>query len=248
MFFKAHKVAGTSVEIALSVHASDQDIVTPIGTPDELNRLDWTGVTPRNWANSKEVEEAYNADTAALLKDISQNKDQAEAKIQSLLKKFKTYYRAQARFYNHITPAELTRNGQLPEHAEATKVTIARHPYEQLVSQAFFRAQKKEPDNPDRDLNQYIDYLLSQPSKNEAYYLQDGKALCDIYLRHEHLTEDLKKLEASHGLALVDRLPRTKHHYRTDRRPAREILTDSQKERCYERCRREFEFFAYDSC
>lgn len=48
IFFKTHKTAGTSVEIALSRYCGPDDIITPIGPKDEVIRAK-LGVRPQNY-------------------------------------------------------------------------------------------------------------------------------------------------------------------------------------------------------
>jgi len=68
----------------------------------------------------------------------------------------------------------------------------------------------------------------------------------DTVLRYEHLSEDLEALEKKFDLDLVSKLPHTKHTYRTDRRPAAEVLTDEEKARCYTVNKIYFDTFGYE--
>jgi hypothetical protein len=54
LFIKPKKVAGTSVEIALSCNADPSDIVTPLAPIDEKVRHKCGGQFPTNWARSLE--------------------------------------------------------------------------------------------------------------------------------------------------------------------------------------------------
>ena len=48
------------------------------------------------------------------------------------------------------------------------------------------------------------------------------------------------------GIAVPAELPRKKGSIRLDPRPAREILSDEQKETIYHRCKQEFELLGYE--
>jgi hypothetical protein len=51
LFIKNTKVAGTSIEIALSkALSSEKDIITPISLEDEMIRLKEGGLSSQNWA------------------------------------------------------------------------------------------------------------------------------------------------------------------------------------------------------
>ena len=120
---------------------------------------------------------------------------------------------------------------------------MCRHPYEQLLSQAYYHSGKDRRE----DLQQALDRLLDAPSPNLGFYLLEGRYICDFVIRFERLNEDIGRLECEFGLALAEHLPKTKHQYRRDRTPARDVLSDAQKRRCYERDRFIFEQFAFDT-
>jgi len=58
IFIKGRKVAGTSIEIALSSYCGPQDIITPISPVDELKRLTHGG-KPQNYGAPERVERKY---------------------------------------------------------------------------------------------------------------------------------------------------------------------------------------------
>ncbi|MGO1120656.1 hypothetical protein ACTL6U_18255 [Rhodovibrionaceae bacterium A322] len=247
LFFKSRKTAGTSIEIALSANATDDDIVTPISIRDEIMRMSRYGVTPRNWAKSKEAESSYLQAFSHILETTEFGSSARKSLIQDIKDNRQSTFKENRLFYNHIPPHIVEEEKNLPDYNTAIKITATRHPYEQLISHAYFKADMNQILACDQHLNDQIEFLLSRPSSNNHYYFnKDGSAICDIYIRYETLKADLKSLEDRFGLTLLDNLPFTKHKKRTDRRPAREILTEDQKQRCFERCKAEFEFFGYE--
>jgi hypothetical protein len=60
VFIKGRKIAGTSVEMALSTLCGPQDIVTPISARDEVERFR-AGGQPRNYARCPDEEQQFRA-------------------------------------------------------------------------------------------------------------------------------------------------------------------------------------------
>jgi hypothetical protein len=228
LFLKPRKTAGTSVEIALSCNANADDIVTPITFNDELIRIEKGGQFPVNWA-TKEIEDVYRTRTLAYAKSGADSS-------------FRLYSLKEAKFFNHISPAKIVEITGADFLENAFIVTMCRHPYEQLISQVYFKFRN----NNDADFNETIYEILGRGSPNKCYYFYDGKFLPDFVIRYEHLLDDLRDLEQRFQLSLVDNLPRTKYQYRKNRRPAREILTEEQKKICYQHNLEIFEQFGYE--
>lgn len=269
LFFKTHKTAATSVEIALSGNSTDADIITPLGLPDEVIRIRMGCRRPTNWAKHRWIElflnniyygeylgrerrdvccthtssqTAIRHDASFWGRGISQLSARTPMKARNALY---VTLRSMSHFRQHMKPVDVV--SKLGEELfwSACKVSICRHPYEQLVSHAYWKMRNHARSDLG-DVHTKIDQLLEEPSHNEQFYLLGGKKVCDMIIRYEHLREDLEKIERQFGLSLLDRLPLTKENTRKDRRPAHEFLSRRQMIRCYKRNRLEFEMFGYD--
>lgn len=113
VFIKGRKVAGTSVEIALSLLASPEDIVTPIAPGDELERLRLGG-RPQNYSADPAVERDY-------LRSITVSERGAIP-----------HPKAWRPYYNHMPLRELLL--QNPEVSDYLIFCVERSPYSKLIS------------------------------------------------------------------------------------------------------------------
>ena len=126
----------------------------------------------------------------------------------------------------------------------ALKLTAERHPYEKAVSQAFFRLKRKPPNE---SFEQFLDGVIDKGQYADfPMWSIDGKPVIDEFIRQENLEADLSRVCTQLGFAMPDELPRLKSRMRTDRRPAREILSDEQKRKIYDTCREDFEILGYE--
>lgn len=230
LFLKTRKTGGTSFEIALSRHAAPQDIVTPISFEDELLRKAAGGVFPQNWARSSETEITFHAAVCAF--EASENKTPARHQMKP--------FREQAFYFNHFGPDIVPPRMGANKFDRALKITICRHPYEQLVSHAFFQQRFGNA-----DFEKVVNRLLANPSPNASLYLLGEKPVIDVFIRYENLADDITALEHRTGLDLLSAMPRAKGQFRADRRPAKDLLSDAQKARCYQINRWEFETLGY---
>ncbi|NDP43564.1 MAG: hypothetical protein GZ089_12745 [Aromatoleum sp.] len=121
VFVKGMKVAGTSVEIALSAICGPDDIVTPMSPVDEKLRVD-AGHPPRNFAVELATEQEYVA-------RIRQTERERLHEIEMP--------RTALRFWNHMPLAEVER--RLESSLDAYKVIcVERSPYEKAISLAHW--------------------------------------------------------------------------------------------------------------
>lgn len=244
LFLKPRKVAGTSFEIALSVTASTNDIITPISLEDELIRIDQKGQLPVNWSRQPELEATY----VSLVQQIHRLKRSGvlseELKFKRQQIKDLLHIKGHRLYYNHIVPADIKVNFGEDRFDKAVKVTITRHPYEQLISQAFWLQKGKQRRN--LPIEQIIDELLDKPAPNSPYYFENGKKICNIYLKMESFQNDVVNLENQLGIKIWQYMPMTKKSSSGSRPKATEILTLTQKQAVQERSKLEFECFDYD--
>jgi hypothetical protein len=148
-------------------------------------------------------------------------------------------------FYNHMTAAEMRPKLDPAFWDKAFKVTVERHPYEKAVSQAFFRLNKSNRRN--EAFPEFLDRVV-QTGKYAGFPMWsiDGKVAVDEFIRQETLEADLRRIAAKLGVPVPDELPVMKARTRSDLRPAREILSDAQKQFIYDTCREEFEILRYE--
>ncbi len=259
IFIKTKKTAGTSIEIALSAHADENDIITPIGNPgmmDECIRMDMGFKQPQNWARTKNQEEWYRWQVRQFYKlygtPLLYHLDIDWTPLKRRWLKY-TGTKARYVFANHMTAEELAPKIGEDVFLRAHKITSVRHPYEQLVSHVHFKIKKlKLPyivnfrKVTQKSFDWMADDILKHEKPNHEYYFYKNQFLIEHVVRYEHMQEDLAKVEKAFGLSLIDKLPITKATYRSDKRPAHEILSKEQMKRCYEKSRVEFEMFGYN--
>jgi len=232
IFIKTRKTAGTSIEIALSPYAGKNGVITPISGEDETTRYRlYPDALPQNYTDdNREEEEKYRE---AIRESVSQGTRPRSQR--SVAGRFK--------FYNHM-PAKRAR-ASLDEAFwnKAFKFTVERHPYEKAVSMAYFRRKNKSR----VDVETLLDKVVERGDYNNyRLYAIDGVIAADFVVRFERLTDDLREVERRLAIDIVSRVPDAKSSFRSDRRPAKEILSERQKSIIRERCRDEFNLFGYE--
>lgn len=235
LFIKPHKTASTSVEIALCCASNDPvDIITPLLPEDELKRALAGGSSPKNWAWFKSTERRY-------LRDFAEYRQSGSIPRRSLPGGHgKLYSKSSARYYNHMTPSAIKWRGGGVMLRDAFLVSMVRHPYEQIVSWAWHQ---KKLHNIDGPLSGVIDRGLALPSPNMPYLF--NKRRPDFVIRYETMAEDLAKLSDRAGIDLAAHMTNAKGSYRSDRKPASDMLSVAQKKALYLRDQQIFEDYGY---
>ena len=130
--------------------------------------------------------------------------------------------------------------------------TSERHPYEKAVSFAYWRwwnisSRQEKRERPKKDFAKHFDEMVRR-GKYPSFplYSIDDRPVVHDFIRLESLKEDLARIADRVGITVPEELPRTREESRADRRPAKEILSDEQKQIVWERCRREFEILGYE--
>ncbi|MBV9062855.1 MAG: hypothetical protein JOY77_07980 [Alphaproteobacteria bacterium] len=133
----------------------------------------------------------------------------------------------------------------------AFKFTSERHPYEKAVSFAYWRwwntRRGDQRQNPSGDeFQQHLDKMVRH-GKYPSFplYSIEGKSVVDDFVRLETMLEDIQRVTARIGISPPASLPHTRTESRVDRRPARETLSEAQREIVWQRCRPEFELLSY---
>lgn len=231
IFIKTKKTAGSSLESVLACYCGDDDIVTPLGDQEEIERhRDFPEGYPRNFVADKGIEERYreavrSGDRKAVRKTM---RDEFRVSGDAGLPRH-----AGARRVKEIVDEEFWNS--------AYKFSIERHPYEKAVSLAWWECRHGDFDTV------LASVLRGDRYRNYDLYTLGGTLAVDFVIRFEKMAEDIPKVEqALGGIAVLSRLPRSNAGKRPDKRPAREVLTDAQKAIVQDTCREEFEMFGYD--
>lgn len=119
IFIKGIKVAGTSVEIALSQICGDDDIITPITPVDERLRLGTKG-EPRNYSTDQRMEREY----------VKQVAERPAAELRAL--------KPPKGFENHMSLREVL--ARVPEAHDYRLIYVERSPYAKIISFANWDA------------------------------------------------------------------------------------------------------------
>jgi hypothetical protein len=210
------------MEISLSQFCGEGDIITPISYEDELVRLDLGGVLPQNYGDPKEQQ----------FRDLimARRADNPKTRHKGL-------------FYNHVPAVEVREYvGQETWHEYFT-FSMERHPYDKVVSHVYFHARRKENWDFEKELKRVLKkgYYVSYP-----VYSEGETPIVDFIVNYENLQEDLAKLSDKLDFDVAEHYPQTKHTYRPDRRPGRELLSQEAKDIIYERCKVEFDALGFE--
>ena len=222
IFVKTRKTSGTSLEISLSQICGPDDIITPISFEDELVRLDLGGRLPQNYEGRGE----------ARYREMIRNRK---------LKTFRA--RRRGRFYNHMPAVAIRERLGQRTWNEYFKFSIERHPYEKVVSHIYFHARRKKSWSFDEELERVLNkgYYISYP-----IYSDGDTPIVDFLVDYENLQQSLAELGDRLDFDVAGHYPQTKHRYRAERKPARELLSQDVRDLIYAKCRVEFDALGYE--
>lgn len=173
IFLKTTKVGGTSLEIALSRHCGERDIISAISAEDEITRQQLGFPGAQN--HKKNISEYGIRDYARLLLKAE----------------------PACAFYNHMPAAAIKSRVGDQIWGDYLKFSVVRNPYDYAVSRFFW---DKRNGN---QASGFRDYLLSNPEVLlvNRKITRLGDACCvDFMLRYEHFATDL--VELSQKIAL----------------------------------------------
>lgn len=222
IFIKTRKVSGTSMEISLSQLCGGEDIVTPISYEDELVRLDLGGCLPQNYGDPKE----------------QKFRDLIKARLLTAPK-----VKHKGKFYNHIPAVDVRDSVGDEIWDKYFTFSMDRHPYDKVISHLYYHARGKDNWDFDKELKRIFrkGYYVSYP-----VYSEGETPIVDFIVNYEQLDKDLAVLSDRLGFDVAAHYPQTKHQYRTNRKPARELLSDEHKEFIYKQCKLEFETLGFE--
>lgn len=248
-FIKGVKVAGTSVEMALSSICGAQDIVTPITPVDEIARLKM-GQGARNYSPHPAAEQAHLERLRRL--DASPLNHLWPWLARRRLRKTRI---PAGTFYNHMGLAEvIAAYGPLP--ADYTVFCIERCPYRKVISWANMHLSLKKyrgggemkadpaalPDFLDRHLegHGFTDVL-----NIGKYKLPDGRLGVQTILRYENIQADFAALKEKLGLPADLTLPHAKKGLMSNNLDLHQVLAPRHIARINELFHEEFTAFGY---
>ena len=241
IFIKGRKVAGTSVEMALSTLCGPEDIVTPITPRDEVERFR-AGGQARNFAWSPIEELQYRSAIAQFAASGSDRFDQVPSAAPIL-----------SRYSNHMSLAEVLSRFGGPR-AGYQAFCVERSPYSKALSWANMQesyAAYAEGGNMRAARGQlagWMDRVIADgsvvaPRNIDLYRDHDGRLSLRV-LRYADLPGALHEFLAGLG-APAPALPHAKKGLMADTLDPREVLRPDQIERLNELYREEFETFGY---
>ncbi|MCF2906666.1 hypothetical protein L0666_16855 [Octadecabacter sp. CECT 8868] len=177
IFLKTRKVAGTSLEIALSAHCEDDDVITPFG-----GRHTW--------------EQADEDARQAFAGRGAQNYEVPESKLRKLARRLRGKH-AERNFWEHMSATDVRTRIAPAIWDEYCKVSIVRNPYDFAVSNYYWFSKTGRTDL------SFTDFLEAEPNRllvNRAIIDVDGAPATDVTLRYETLSNDVAALSERLGL------------------------------------------------
>jgi len=238
IFIKGMKVAGTSVEIALSNLCGPHDIVTPISPIDELLRLK-NGTRSQNYAADRAEEDLY----------LERLRATPELQLNELSQPPRGYY-------NHMPLAAVTLRYK-KDVSDFRIVCIERSPYAKVISwanmQLSYGAYKvggaMRADM--AALKAIVDKgfatgAIREPRNIDRYRGPDGKLAAEA-MRYSSLHTDFDAFVRSLGVSEVPILPHAKKGLMSDQLNPADVFRPDQIKRINQLFAEEFSAFGYNT-
>ena len=147
------------------------------------------------------------------------------------------------KFYNHMPARQVRRRLPLLWRRAAT-IAVERHPYEKVVSLAWFQLAQRGLD--EGRIGREIDAVIAERLYlNHPLYAWKGRLLVGQIWEYAEAWTRLEELAGRLGVALPAVPPRAKSRFRKDQRPAQEILSTAQRAAIRDDARFEFELMGY---
>lgn len=229
IFIKTRKTGGTSVEIVLSTWCSGHDICIPITAEDEILRRAFGG-QPMNFCQD-----------GALSREFLKALDGGDPNV---IDAGYRRLRAHLLFRNH-DPASKVKTALPDLWRGGFTFAVDRHPYEKVISLAYWRLARRWGGDTTGFSAVLEDAIESEDYVNYPLYADTNGLLVDAVFRYEDMWKEIGALGARIGRLLPKSLPTAKARFRQDRRPARELLSPSQRQRISEKCAPEFELLGW---
>lgn len=243
IFIKGVKVAGTSVEMALSEICGPDDIVTPITPRDELDRIR-RGAACRNFARDRAVERAYLDRLEAFL-------DGAEPDLTRLPR---IYDSGKGEYFNHMSLAQV--EALYPGDLTGFQIVCAeRSPYSKVLSLAYWSKWQRAysegsdiPRSPEMIKASIEDVFRRRGYKAvyniDRYRQRDGRVAARV-LRWDNLPQDIARLWSELGVTTPPYLPNAKKGIKADELDPRTCFTPRQIDEINRVFAAEFDAFGF---
>lgn len=250
VFIKGVKVAGTSVEMALSRYCGDGCIITPITPIDEIARLGM-GRGAQNYSDAPDQETNY-------LKRLVR---QSKSSIKNITPRVSKYFLRRIRppegkYYNHMPLSEVMRLQNIDDGMQI--VCIERSPYRKVLSWANMRLSMKSYKSgglmqADRkDLRSFLDTALRGDDYKavlniDRYKDVSGKIAVKRILRYENIQSDLRDFVDTFGRDDVSLdIPHAKKGLMSNELPLDAYFSKDHIKRINEVFEEEFSFFGHE--
>lgn len=248
LFLKGVKVAGTSVEIALSKLCGNQDIISPIANIDERTRVQLKIRHAQNYGPSrKDIK-----DFIQWLMDVPTDQITSRQAPKGIVN-------------NHMPLRRIYKTlGTLhPEIRDANIFAIVRSPYEQILSRINHKinfqsykttgeAMKATQADLRQTLDKHVQKLQGRASedfRSKNYQIYDSSFDSSIqvkFIRFENLAEELQQTLKDIGIEKELELPFTKKGLKSSNNLFKEIATDEQIKVINQYHKKDFSRFGYD--
>ena len=248
LFLKGVKVAGTSVEIALSKLCGNQDIISPIANIDERTRVQLKIRHAQNYGPSrKDIK-----DFIQWLMDVPTDQITSRQAPKGIVN-------------NHMPLRRIYKTlGTLhPEIRDANIFAIVRSPYEQILSRINHKinfqsykttgeAMKATQADLRQTLDKHVQKLQGRASedfRSKNYQIYDSSFDSSIqvkFIRFENLAEELQQTLKDIGIEKELELPFTKKGLQSSNNLFKEIATDEQIKVINQYHKKDFSRFGYD--
>jgi hypothetical protein len=154
----------------------------------------------------------------------------------------------------HLTAAEIRKVVPAEFWERAFKFASERHPYEKVVSLAYFQLGKqqqwrqKDQEHAIKRFGHVLERVVNAGEyRGFQYYSIDGQVVADAFIRLESLKADFEQIANRLGVSVPEELPHAKAMYRLDGRSARDILSEEQKRTVFKQCQEEFKLLGYEA-
>jgi len=219
IFIKTTKTDGTSIEIALSKHCGNKDIITPLVLEDEEMRRSLGYRCSQNY---------YIPIFRHTFKDW---------------KEF--LFKGKKRKYSEHMRARLIRKYISKKVWNSYfKFCVTRNPWDRMIS-LYYWENKTEP-RP--SISEFLKTKQATWLKGGGIklYSINGEIAVDMICLYENLEEDLEKIRIHCGFLGKLTLPNAKSSFRKDRRSYREVLDKEDAEKIRKLASKEIAYFGYE--
>lgn len=239
LFIKGRKVAGTSIELALSTICGPDDVIPPITPIDEIDRMKRGGTGAQNYSPSREEEEKY-------LERLRSKGLDGESHVRAphpLL------------YWSHMSLMEFVEQyGSLPTQRV---FCVERSPYAKIISKtvmnakfAKYRRTGKNMSIGPKRIKNIIEAQMERGDfdscKNiDLYRGSDGRITMRV-LRQEALDEQFPALMNDLGISPAPELPHVKQGMNSNGMDPRTVFTREQLDKINEAYAEEFDTFGYE--